>query len=444
MKKTKFILSAFLLFATFVGFSQQYDYVRKPIVQSVCSLKPDSVSGKYLANNTRWTFYSYDSLARTVSMIYVEDFSDDTLENRQIFYKPDNLTETWDSLYSSSNISVTNAYNSDSLLINQLWYTEPSHTIRDSTAFTYTKVGDVWHGNSLQFYAQGQNPIDTIGSIQIWIKDQKAQREIIERKYYDISSRKIEYSYRHQTFNSDTIITVVIDSILDPIFNDVTFAFDSTYAIARETGNYKITKTFNKQEGSFSESKTQNLIDSSRLDGTLSIRYVFDAGNNRFSKRSKSEKVKNSTQEILTQYNWLGNTWSPTYKTTTYLYEGDCKGSVLTYEFKNGQWQPYNTVINYYAGKTNVSILDINREQKCSIVNPFNSDYPFDCYTLSGNEKYTLTVYNMQGILAARSEFMPGNRIAELHQLSPSTMYFFVITNSNGELVSKQKILMQP
>jgi hypothetical protein len=361
--------------------------------------------------------------------------SKDTLDDRRFFYHPDNGTAIWDSLYSnSSKTAVVKRYNSDSLLIHELWYTP---AIRDSISLEYTRNGDTWVGKSPLFYAQNQGAINAIGTVEVKIKDRRVQEEIIEKRFYNQYTMSTAYSYRRQTFHSDTLMKVAIDSVLG-LYSS--FDKDSSYSIKHRSGLYEVIRKTRNKRGTFSEDQTEVTIDSNKLDGTRKIQYILDPQQNVFIPLGKTESVKGLRMTNSTSFNWTGNAWQPTYKWILNMYDANCVGMSRAYQYVNGQWQFLSSHTDYYSGKT---VFHNRSSQDCIIANPFSPSYPFNCVSLKGNEKYTLYVYNRQGDVCFETSFFPGDIIHSLDALMNGSMYFFIITNGQGSLVSKQKILFQ-
>lgn len=443
MKHLPFFCCLLLLFTSA---KSQFSYIRKmPFGKSpTCTLLRDSTIGLRMDNqyNTGkqincYEYYSYDASGRITSLT-----SNCERGNYQYFYNSQNRTPFADSVvfsYGSIMRMYAYEYDEDSVISQQRWYYMNLNVPQLGNNIHYTKKKQ---GNKLILTGRDMLFDTTLGYNRITFENGIAKLQ--ETKSTSIQENYITYRLTIETQNSDTALRFVFDSTVSKINSqDLRVSQDSTVTIRSHYNGFDILTTTSKSNGIVYGNpqifQNWKSIDTIYSNGS-SIRYSVSTEGELLSPSSKVVVRKGGNEKV--SYKYLEKKWIPTNKEERYFIDADrnCEGLYLYYIWLDNQWVLDIRSTHYYQGQT------ANRPKPeslpCKIANPFAATYPISCDALLPEEKYVLTVLDLDGHSVLEQEFKADQQIIGLDVLKKDRLYFFTIHADSGKVITRQKIFI--
>lgn len=334
-------------------------------------------------------------------------------------------------------------YGNDSLCIKSVTYMKNSalETLKPvwETTYSYDLSSgvDIQNGRFWYIHESGQRDAGTYFS----------QRKYKDGQLFSDSSwgtnRLNSYTNQYNTYSGDTIIDYSWDSTWYGTYYEI--RVDSTVRLSIHKGDQKI--TFLNQVSRVEElGENINYFTSSSIDtlfaNGIGITWLYDNTSGKYIPYRKSISTEKPKSIISIGYSWVDGKWQYSSKAERlYMIEGKkCLGKTFWYKWADGNWELEDEDTYYYNGLT--AVRETEGASVCKLPNPFFVSYPFSCEALVSDEAYTLRVFDLSGRKMIDEEFYVDQSIGELTMLYPANLYYFVITNSQNELISKQKILM--
>lgn len=426
----------------------QFSYVRKtPFPKtSGCSLLRDSTIDFRVDNiyNTGksyncYTYYTYDVSGRKTSLL-----SNCESGKTWYFYYPQNQTPYADSVvYTYGGITRISAfdYDTDSILTSErLYYTDKGFPELDRD-FRYSKQID---GSKLMLTQKDILHDTSIGDGYSRITLENGLERIKEGQSRNVTESQIIFRRTFQTLNSDTIINYRFDSTVSKTNpQDIRVTQDSAVTIRSHHTGFDVLTTKSKSNGIVYGNpqifQNWRSIDTVYPDGS-SINYYGSIESGILSPSSKVIMRRGGNEKVSYQYK--ENKWIPTYKEERYFMDAErrCEGQFFYYTWINNQWVLDIQSTHYYQGRTvNRSSLE---NLPCKIVNPFAAPYSLNCDALITDEKYSLTIVDLDGQIVFKQDFKADQQLTGIDMLKKDRLYFFIIHSDSGKVVTRKKIFL--
>lgn len=449
----QFFLIGFLLLLHITSSAQGAYKYKLPKNTHGCKRGPDSIvinniSEKYENLGLSRQCYTYDDFGRQIESKYFQGDGNYLGNHVKYFFKPMTngfcdstvIIEHGSNGYYAKLASVA-IYNKDSIRTGGFFY------LRDEQ-------------NLLELLSQGEltydiGPETTIVNSITWefnngVRSPTAMHYgrvvfrnniLVSDSSWALPNAEQSFWIEYHRYSGDTTIDYSVNHEADSVSyrTDV----DSSVRIIRRVDNMVIRYTYNKNGSENSDHSQSYLFMNRGIDTSIankgSVSYFFDESKGMFLPFSKTEKGHGS---VAKGYRYVNNAWV-LYSKSEGRYIDDnkeCIGALFNYSWQKGSWELTKQTNYYYAGVT-ASATHTNGAP-CKLPNPFSVSYPFSCEALVSDEEYTLRVFDLSGKKVLDEPFYVDQSIGELVMLPGENLYYFMITNSQNELISTQKILM--